>query len=69
VKPVARPAASGRPFNAHIVDLAPSAGLQAPVIYGDVDSKKYILEATVVAAPLLITTTTVVDIFLPRARA
>ncbi len=46
VKPVARPAPSGRPFNAHFVDVAPSAGLQAPVIYGDVDSKKYILEAT-----------------------
>ena len=46
VKPVARPAPSGRPFNAHFVDVAPSAGLQAPVIYGGVDSKKYILEAT-----------------------
>jgi hypothetical protein len=46
VKPVARPAPSGRPFNAHFVDVAPSAGLQAPLIYGDVDSKKYILEAT-----------------------
>jgi len=46
VKPVARPAPSGRPFNAHFVDVAPSAGLQAPVIYGGVDNKKYILEAT-----------------------
>jgi hypothetical protein len=46
VKPVARPAPSGRPFNAHFVDVAPSAGLQAPVIYGGIDSKKYILEAT-----------------------
>ncbi len=46
VKPVARPAPSGRPFNAYFVDVAPSAGLQAPVIYGGVDSKKYILEAT-----------------------
>ena len=46
VKPVARPAPSGRPFNAHFVDVAASAGLQAPVYYGDVASKKYILEAT-----------------------
>jgi len=45
-KPVARPAPSGRPFNAHFVDVAPAAGLQAPVFYGAVDSKKYILEAT-----------------------
>jgi hypothetical protein len=46
VKPVARPAPSGRPFYAHFVDVASSAGLQAPVIYGGVESKKYILEAT-----------------------
>ena len=46
VKPVARPAPSGRPFNAYFVDVAASAGLQAPVCYGDVESKKYILEAT-----------------------
>jgi hypothetical protein len=46
VKPVARPALSGRPFYAHFVDVAASAGLQAPVLYGDVETKKYILEAT-----------------------
>jgi hypothetical protein len=46
VKPVARPAPSGRPFDAHFVDVASSAGLHAPVIYGGVESKKYILEAT-----------------------
>ncbi|HXJ87856.1 MAG TPA: CRTAC1 family protein, partial [Candidatus Binatia bacterium] len=46
VKPVARPAPSGRPFYAHFVDVAASAGLQAPVVYGGVESKKYILEAT-----------------------
>jgi len=46
VKPVARPAPSGRPFYAHFVDVAAAAGLQAPVIYGGVESKKYILEAT-----------------------
>jgi hypothetical protein len=44
-KPVARPAPSGRPFHAHFVDVAHSAGLRAPVIYGGVDSKKYILES------------------------
>ncbi|HEY6849797.1 MAG TPA: CRTAC1 family protein [Terracidiphilus sp.] len=46
VKPVARPAPSGRPFYAHFVDVASSAGLQVPLTYGDVDSHKYILEAT-----------------------
>ena len=43
-KPLARPAPSGRPFNAHFVDVAATAGLTAPVIYGQVSSKKYILE-------------------------
>ena len=46
VKPLARPAPSGRPFYAHFVDVASAAGLHAPVIYGGVESKKYILEAT-----------------------
>ena len=46
VKPVARPAPSGRPFYAHFVDVAAAAGLHAPVIYGGIESKKYILEAT-----------------------
>jgi enediyne biosynthesis protein E4 len=46
VKPLARPAPSGRPFYAHFVDVAAAAGLHAPVIYGGVESKKYILEAT-----------------------
>jgi enediyne biosynthesis protein E4 len=45
-KPLARPAPSGRPFNAHFVDVAAGAGLTAPTIYGGVESKKYILEAT-----------------------
>ncbi|MFZ0958773.1 MAG: CRTAC1 family protein [Candidatus Sulfotelmatobacter sp.] len=43
---MARPAPSGRPFYAHFVDVAAAAGLHAPVIYGGVESKKYILEAT-----------------------
>ena len=46
VKPVARPAPSGRPFYAHFVNVAESAGLQVPIVYGAVESKKYILEAT-----------------------
>lgn len=45
-KPLARPAPSGRPFNAHFVDVAAGAGLSAPTIYGGVESKKYILEST-----------------------
>src|SRR5690242_11857259 len=45
-KPLPRPKASGRPFNAHFVDVAGSAGLHAPVIYGDIDMKKYIVEST-----------------------
>ena len=39
------PAPSGRPFYAHFVDVAAAAGLHAPIIYGGVESKKYILEA------------------------
>jgi hypothetical protein len=46
VKPEARAAPSGRPFNAHFLDVAAEAGLVAPVIYGNADSKDYILEAT-----------------------
>ena len=45
-KPVVRQAPSGRPFNAHFVDVAAAAGLSAPTIYGGVESKKYILEST-----------------------
>ena len=41
----AKPAPSGRPWNAHFTDVAKEAGLHAPVIYGGIDSKKYILEA------------------------
>ena len=46
VKPQAKPAPSGRPFNAHFIDVAREAGLTAPVIYGNAESKDYILEAT-----------------------
>jgi hypothetical protein len=39
------PAPSGRPFDASFVDVAASAGLTFPTIYGGVDHKEYILEA------------------------
>ena len=45
-KPMMRPAASGRPFNAHFVDVAHPAGLRDTVIYGGIETKKYILEST-----------------------
>ena len=40
-----KPAPSGRPFNAYFTDIAKEAGLLAPIIYGGVNSKKYIIEA------------------------
>jgi len=46
VKPQAKPAPSGRPFDAHFVDVAREAGLLAPTIYGNPDYHDYILEAT-----------------------
>ncbi len=45
VKAQPKPAPSGRPFNAHFTDIAKEAGLHAPVIYGGVETKKYIMEA------------------------
>lgn len=45
VKAQVKPAASGRPFNAEFIDVAKQAGLHAPVIYGGIDQKKYIVEA------------------------
>jgi enediyne biosynthesis protein E4 len=44
-KPLARPAPSGRPFPAHFIDVASSAGLHASVVYGGLEKQKYILEA------------------------
>jgi enediyne biosynthesis protein E4 len=46
VKPQAKASPSGRPFNAHFIDVAKEAGLVIPTIYGNPDSKDYILEAT-----------------------
>jgi len=44
-KPLARQAPSGRPFNAHFVDVAAAAGLHEPTIYGGEQVNKYILES------------------------
>ncbi len=45
IKAQPKPAPSGRPFYAHFTDVAKEAGLTAPVIYGGIESKKYIVEA------------------------
>ena len=45
-KPLPRSAPSGRPFHAHFVDVGHDAGLHAPVIYGGVEQKKYLVEST-----------------------
>jgi hypothetical protein len=45
-KPLPRQAASGRPFNAHFVEVAAAAGLTAATVYGGIETKKYILEST-----------------------
>src|SRR5260370_8693836 len=44
-KPMARQAPSGRPFNAHFVDIAAAAGLHDPTFYGGEKINKYILES------------------------
>src|ERR1700741_3143613 len=44
--PLPRSAPSGRPFNARFLDVAREAGLHAPVVYGAVEKKKYIVEST-----------------------
>jgi hypothetical protein len=44
VKPTPRGKPSGIPFHSRFTDIAREAGLTAPVIYGGVDRKQYILE-------------------------
>ncbi len=44
-RPLARPAPSGLPFLARFEDVASSAGLHAPTVYGGIETQKYILEA------------------------
>ena len=45
VKPTARGKFSGLPFNSKLTDIAIQAGLDQPIIYGDIDKNDYILEA------------------------
>jgi hypothetical protein len=44
VKAQSRGKPSGRPFLSRLTDVAQQAGLTRPVIYGDADTKKYIVE-------------------------
>ena len=44
VKPTPRGKPSGVPFLASLVDVAAAAGLHAPIIYGGVERKEYIVE-------------------------
>ena len=46
VKPTPRGKPSGIPFESRLVDVAVQAGLTAPVVYGGVDHRSYILETT-----------------------
>src|SRR3984957_18641547 len=46
VKPMPRGKPSGRPFNAHFVDVAANAGLRVPVIYGGEEGKEDIIDST-----------------------
>ena len=45
VKAQAKPRPSGRPFDAHFVDVASAAGLTLPIVYGDTEKSDYILES------------------------
>src|ERR1700686_3275013 len=44
VTPTPRGKPSGLPFHAHFTDVAAAAGLRAPIVYGGVDRKDYIIE-------------------------
>jgi len=43
---MARPAASGRPFNAHFADVATQQACALPAFHGGEDAQKYIIEST-----------------------
>ena len=58
VRPLARPTPSGRPFNAHFVDVASAAGLHAPVVYGGTRTKNTFWKPPVAGARSSITTMT-----------
>src|SRR5688572_13146123 len=53
VTPAPRGKPSGLPFHARFTDVAESAGLRAPVVYGGVDRTSYILEAVGCGAAFL----------------
>jgi len=44
IQPLLRSEPSGLPFHARFTDVAHQSGLRSPVVYGDVDSKEFILE-------------------------
>jgi enediyne biosynthesis protein E4 len=44
VKPQPRGKPSGRPFLARFTDVAAQAGLTQPIVYGGIDTKRYIIE-------------------------
>src|SRR5947207_12614400 len=44
VRALPRGKPSGLPFHARFTDVAKAAGLDAPVVYGGIDRKQYILE-------------------------
>ena len=46
VKPAARPAPSGRPWNSTLTNIAKQAGLTAPIVYGTDSRAEYITETT-----------------------
>src|SRR5438128_7495145 len=51
--PAPRGKPSGLPFHARFTDIGQSAGLRAPVIYGESDRKTYILETVGCGAAFL----------------
>jgi hypothetical protein len=53
VTPAPRGKPSGLPFHAHFTDIAQTAGLHAPVIYGQSDRKAWILETVGCGAAFL----------------
>jgi hypothetical protein len=53
VAPMPRGKPSGLPFHAHFTDVAATAGLRAPVVYGGIDRKTFIVETVGCGAAFL----------------
>ena len=53
VAPLPRGKSSGLPFHAHFTDVAAAAGLRAPVVYGGIDRKSFIVETVGCGAAFL----------------